>query len=253
MDRVQVLENLVSDGKFAEALDYIEKLSQEERDHWQIQNLTGVICAYCGQFKEAATFFEAAVKQRPDDINILYNFADTCVALEKWEKAEELLRRCQALDSKNELEQDIEFLRKKLAEEQKPRVLMAAYYFPPLSGSGVFRSLKFAKYLPQLGWIPTVISAEQPPIDWNFGDLSLLEEIPDGVDVIRIPDCVRTEQKTSMEFNRVQEILGMLQSVLCHSTQASQMFQQMIQTREGTVEMLLFPCAALTWACDVIQ
>ena len=33
-----------------------------------------------------------------------------------------------------------------MAEQKGGRVLMAAYYFPPLSGSGVFRSIRFAKY-----------------------------------------------------------------------------------------------------------
>jgi len=41
-----------------------------------------------------------------------------------------------------------------------PTVLMLCYYFPPLAGGGVQRSAKFAKYLPQSGWAPLVISVE---------------------------------------------------------------------------------------------
>jgi len=41
---------------------------------------------------------------------------------------------------------------------------MVAYIFPPLGGSGVYRTLKFAKYLPQNGWVPVVVSAQDP--DW---------------------------------------------------------------------------------------
>ncbi|UGQ46226.1 glycosyltransferase [Massilia endophytica] len=40
------------------------------------------------------------------------------------------------------------------------RVLMVAFHFPPLHGSsGIQRTLKFAKYLPQHGWQPLVLSA----------------------------------------------------------------------------------------------
>ena len=40
------------------------------------------------------------------------------------------------------------------------RVLMVAYHFPPLQGgSGVLRTLGFARYLPEAGWEPLVLSA----------------------------------------------------------------------------------------------
>ena len=43
------------------------------------------------------------------------------------------------------------------------RVLMTAFHFPPFHGSsGVQRTLKFVRYLPQLGWQPIVLSAWAP-------------------------------------------------------------------------------------------
>ena len=42
------------------------------------------------------------------------------------------------------------------------RVLMIAYHFPPLKGSsGIQRTLKFCQYLPQFGWQPVVLSANE--------------------------------------------------------------------------------------------
>lgn len=38
------------------------------------------------------------------------------------------------------------------------RVLMICYYFPPLGGIGSLRALKFAEYLPEFGWEPTVLT-----------------------------------------------------------------------------------------------
>ena len=41
----------------------------------------------------------------------------------------------------------------------RPRVLMIAYHFPPIQGSsGVQRTLRFVKYLPDFGWDPVVLS-----------------------------------------------------------------------------------------------
>ena len=40
------------------------------------------------------------------------------------------------------------------------RVLMIAFHFPPLAGSsGIQRTLRFARHLPQFGWEPLVLTA----------------------------------------------------------------------------------------------
>jgi hypothetical protein len=55
------------------------------------------------------------------------------------------------------------------------RVLVIAYYFPPMGLSGVQRTLKFVKYFPQYGWHPTVLTVE--PAGYFAHDDSLLKEI----------------------------------------------------------------------------
>lgn len=56
-------------------------------------------------------------------------------------------------------------------------VLVIAYYFPPMGLSGVQRTLKFVKYLPQFGWNPIVLTAS-PGAYYAF-DETLIEEIPE--------------------------------------------------------------------------
>lgn len=64
------------------------------------------------------------------------------------------------------------------------RVLMIAFHFPPLRGSsGIQRTLKFAQYLPQLGWLPVVLSAN-PRAYSNSGD-DQMGDIPAEVVVHR--------------------------------------------------------------------
>ncbi len=64
------------------------------------------------------------------------------------------------------------------------RVLVIAYYFPPMGLSGVQRTAKFVKYLPDAGWEPTVLTCE--PGGYFAFDHSLLEEIEDaGIEIIR--------------------------------------------------------------------
>ena len=56
MEPIQTLEDLISMGKFSEALDFVEALSKEERQQWQIQNLMGIICAHSGHPRRRVPF-----------------------------------------------------------------------------------------------------------------------------------------------------------------------------------------------------
>lgn len=47
-----------------------------------------------------------------------------------------------------------------MTESQKT-VLIVAYYYPPLAGIGTLRSLKFARYLPDHGWTPVVLTPQE--------------------------------------------------------------------------------------------
>jgi glycosyltransferase involved in cell wall biosynthesis len=44
------------------------------------------------------------------------------------------------------------------------RVLFIAYIFPPAGGAGVQRAVKFIKYLPHYGWLPSVLTVANPSV-----------------------------------------------------------------------------------------
>lgn len=66
------------------------------------------------------------------------------------------------------------------------RVIMVAYHFPPLAGSsGIQRTLRFVKYLPEFGWEPIVLTAH--PRAYERVSEDLLSEIPRGTLIERAP------------------------------------------------------------------
>jgi glycosyltransferase involved in cell wall biosynthesis len=69
-------------------------------------------------------------------------------------------------------------------------VLVIAYYFPPMGLSGVQRTLKFVKYLPEYGWRPIVVTAGATP--YYAVDETLLDEIEPLVEQGLI-EIVRTD------------------------------------------------------------
>lgn len=78
------------------------------------------------------------------------------------------------------------------------KVLIITYYWPPAGGAGVQRVLKFAKYLPQFGWQPVILTVKNP--DCPIEDHSLLNDISSEAKVYKT---------TSMEpFGLYKKITG---------------------------------------------
>lgn len=65
-------------------------------------------------------------------------------------------------------------------------VLLIAFHFPPIQGSsGVQRTLRFARHLPEFGWEPLVLTASPSAYEHVTDDQ--INDIPAGVRVIRAP------------------------------------------------------------------
>lgn len=65
----------------------------------------------------------------------------------------------------------------------KKNILVIAYFFPPLGGSGVQRTMKYVKYMDKLGYSPVVATVKN---GHNFAyDFEMLKEIPTAVKVYR--------------------------------------------------------------------
>lgn len=64
------------------------------------------------------------------------------------------------------------------------RLLMIAFHFPPLAGSsGIQRTLRFARYLPDNGWEPIVLSAHPRAYERTSDDQ--LQDMAPGLRVVR--------------------------------------------------------------------
>ena len=72
------------------------------------------------------------------------------------------------------------------------RVLVISYYFPPLGGVGVQRTLKYVKYLPGSGWQPIVVTPARPA--YTVRDASLLDVLAPDLEVYSIDESfIRVE------------------------------------------------------------
>ncbi len=67
------------------------------------------------------------------------------------------------------------------------KVLIITYYWPPSGGAGVQRWLKFAKYLPDHGWEPVILTVDPEYAAYPAIDALLGKDIPDSVKVHKTP------------------------------------------------------------------
>ncbi len=89
-----------------------------------------------------------------------------------------------------------------------PKVLFIAYNFPPHGGAGVQRSLKFVKYLPELGWQPLVVTTTANAS--LVQDSSLLNDIPSQTPIIRIPGfSISRLQTQAIKYHLGRAVVGL--------------------------------------------
>jgi glycosyltransferase involved in cell wall biosynthesis len=85
------------------------------------------------------------------------------------------------------------------------KVLYLAFYFPPLGGGGVQRSLKFAKYLPESGFEALVVTGQASARTRHAPmDLSLAAEAPADLEVFRVAESLPSD----IRAQRFRRLLG---------------------------------------------
>ena len=79
--------------------------------------------------------------------------------------------------------------------EPVKRVLIVAYYFPPVAASGAMRPLGFCRNLSTCGWQPQVLTTTPAcAYPTHQVDEKLGERVPSTVDVVRVPYKDRLQQ-----------------------------------------------------------
>ena len=83
------------------------------------------------------------------------------------------------------------------------RALFLAYHFPPTGGAGVQRSVKFVRYLHELGWECIVVTGPgSSGARWTPEDKTLASEVPPSTTVLRIPSPPPTTSRLRRRADR---------------------------------------------------
>lgn len=72
-----------------------------------------------------------------------------------------------------------------MEKKDQTDLLYISYYWPPSGGAGVQRGLKFAKYLPEFGVQPTILTVDEKQASYPQVDKSFEHEVPSDLEVFR--------------------------------------------------------------------
>lgn len=130
------------------------------------------------------------------------------------------------------------------------KVLIIAYYFPPLGWSGVQRTVKFVKYLREFNWQPIVITVGKTT--FSILDESLGDEIPEDIKIIRIDD-MKLKTFTDRIKSEVKEYVKASFDIISDKNLLNRYEAQIEQNLEALRNLLLLPDGNAIWANNVIK
>ncbi|KAF6587335.1 MULTISPECIES: methyltransferase domain-containing protein [Paenibacillus] len=206
------IEELINSGYLSEAKNYIHEYELLQQDDCDLFSMKGIIELAEGNLDVARSLFLEGLERRPYDVHLLYNLAyvyelkkEYINSYRQYKKLEKLVGNdlTEAVLSKivelKSLSQVSEYVKRK-------KVLIIAYIFPPLGGSGVQRTLKFVKYLREFGWEPIVLTIGDAQT--SLIDHTLELEIPEEIELIRISENVE------IDLNYINKLVEIYQTVV---------------------------------------
>lgn len=132
----------------------------------------------------------------------------------------------------------------------KKNVLMIAYYIPPVGGSGVQRTLKFAKYLKDYGWNVTIVSTNNYYSE-DESDNTLLSDFDEEIKIIRInSDVVYSEQLNS---DILSGILSLINGMIEDKYKLSNFINTVKENECSNRKDIFTPDIYINWANEVIK
>lgn len=129
----------------------------------------------------------------------------------------------------------------------RKKVLVIAYFFPPLGGAGVQRTLKYVKYLRDFGWEPIVITVGKS--NYFAKDESLINEIPKDIKIIRIDDFV--DEDISIQF--LNELVDFYSQVVKDKELINKFIDIINSSSENLNKYIFTPDSQVGWAYKVIR
>ncbi|MYL49173.1 glycosyltransferase [Halobacillus litoralis] len=243
------VEKLINKGHFDKAKMLIRKYKEQFHGDAETVSMESIIAITERDYEYAEQILVKGLEYE-DNLDLMYNLGYLFERTGDIDKAfiyyNRALIRCEKGKLQEEIREAINNVILKRPDLDQKKVLLVAYAFPPIGGPGVQRTLKFAKYLRDNGWSPIVLTVGNTA--WDLKDTSLLHEIDESIDVIRVDDI----KPHDIDNHVIKQVMTMYKELI----NDDDLFKEYIQTinNQGNLNELLFiPEYQSVWANKVIN
>ncbi|MGD6794231.1 glycosyltransferase [Metabacillus indicus] len=246
------IQLLIEQGQVTEAKNVINEYEAIQPTDFDLYSYKSIVSMLEGDYTEAEKTLKEGLDVKPFDTDLLYNLAYLYESQNKYISAFRLYKKIEKISNgklKTEVDIRIEKLSNLVQVKEylnRKKVLVVAYIFPPLGGSGVQRTLKFIKYLRDFGWEPVVVTVAQDK-EFGFYDELLLNEIPEELEVIRIG------QATALNENYVRKLIGLYSGVLNDQSLLTEYIEEINKSEESFKNFIFLPDQYITFASEVLD
>ncbi|WP_405132543.1 glycosyl transferase [Paenibacillus sp. FSL H8-0175] len=245
------IQNLIENGYLEEVKVMILEYEKIVEKDFELYSIKGTIALLEGDLKKAEKYFLEGLTEKPYDSDLIYNLAylyemrkENISAYRQYKKLFPL-----ALGDLKEIVSlkitELEKLTQVNDYIERKKVLIIAYIFPPLGGSGVQRTLKFVKYLRDFGWEPVVLTVDEG--DFPFTDSTLEKEIPQEVEVIRI------RENKDLDIYYVNKLIEMYQTVVGNDVILKEYIELLESNPDKLNDFAFLPDHAIVFAKEVLD
>ncbi|SHF90477.1 glycosyltransferase [Ornithinibacillus halophilus] len=244
---------LLAQNSYSKALELAEDSLLEETEDVELYSIKAVILMQQEMYEEAKQTLKKGLEVSPEHVDCLYNLAFIYEQNNEIDLAVELYNNVVRLTTENELREEVKDKISKLKDnyieatknfsKTQKKVLVLAYFFPPLGGSGVQRTLKFVKYLREFGWEPIVVTVDSLEYQGDLIDNTLEEELPKDIEIVRIsePKKITTEN--------LNEIVKIYQKII----KDNNVIEQFVNHVNKTQQLTLVPDNQILFAYETIR
>ncbi len=247
----QSIEELINSNKFPEAHYMIAEYEKNVPDDQEIISMKAIIAILEGELAKAWDYIHYGLTIEPFNGDLHYNLAYLYEVKNEFLNAYREYKRLSKFCSEDLLPS----INEKLAEcrehdivknyEVRKKVLIIAYIYPPLGGSGVQRTLKFTKYLRQLGWEPIVVTVGESK--FYFKDEAMLAEVPQEMQIVRIAESNRIDTQCA------NELIALYRGIVGDNALMHEYITELNKSKENFQQFILIPDQNILWAREVLN
>jgi FkbM family methyltransferase len=241
------IKRLIEAGELIKAKELLDKYEENYNDI-ETYSMKAVIAIMENKLDEAEEILKKGLRINKADFDLLYNLAYVYKLKNELQLASDIYTKALDFAPSTELEKEIkeilEDLDYPMSKSKKKRVLMIAHIFPPMGGSGVQRTLKFAKYLGDYGWEPVIVTAGKTI--YPHKDKSLVEEIPDNIEIIRIDEDYNINKQI------LNELLNLYRGIV-NDPDIIHEYAKILKNSNFNIQNIIMPELYFLWANNVLK